>query len=317
DWPLASIFSTWPLPIARVLASFNWPVTQASELTRLLSSEICSPSILVGCEFTGALRSKLEERTCFREVVLSVDLRTSLTPGPHVQMDLREVLSAKRWREAYLHPPCTHQVLSDTTTLAHKKADGRTFWGIAFFIYCWCVEADHVLVEQPATIIPDFYLHPTQSIRPCDLGDDDRKMFHFFERGRRSLPLLPYTSGDTSGASGHKRLRDFSTADERDRWRSSWLRFPKLCNAVVEAAVGDVDTSNNPCYVDEIEKFAAAWYDAGLNVPVDYATADAQPLEDEQRSYQSCRGRADGRRIQTVIPKLRFQFTASECCDLT
>lgn len=64
------------------------------------------------------------------------------------------MLAARRWVDAFLHLPCTHQVLSDNTACQHKMMDDRTFWGVALFIYSLCTDAERVVVEQPPTIIP-------------------------------------------------------------------------------------------------------------------------------------------------------------------
>ena len=101
---------------------------------------------------------------------------------------LMYVLLLQHWRDAYLFPPCTHHVLSDTRARSAKEGDGRAFWGIAFFIYCWCVSADRVMVEQPDTIISDFYLQPTQSLRACDVGDPDSKPINLFCREKFNRP---------------------------------------------------------------------------------------------------------------------------------
>lgn len=113
-----------------------------------------------------------------------------------------------------------------------------------------------------------------------------------------------------TGTSGHKRLRDFSGADERDRWRSSWARFPKLCQAVVAAIDESAPAAEALNYAEEIEKFAGSWHDAGLPVPEDYAAPDAQPALKEDRAYQSIRGKGDGRRVAGVVPSSRRMATA-------
>lgn len=222
-------------------------------------------------------------------------------------LDLRMVLMLQRWEDAILHPPCVHQMPADTVALPFKQKDGRAFWGIAFFIYCWCVDAQRVLVEQPPTIIPDFYLHPTQQVRALDLGDDDSKPFHFFERGR--LPLVaaavPGTDRDP-----RKRLRDFPDSEARDRWRSSWARLPRLSRAIFEAGNGEC-VGSPPLYLEEVERFAAAWHNAGLPVPSDYLSPDAQPQSQDARSYQFQRGKGDGRRVQRVVP-ISCQSSATE-----
>lgn len=226
SWPLWDIFAKWPRQVAAELAEFKWPLTSGQEVAALLDKTNAAPKTLVAFEFTGAVRDAYARHWKYTKVALSVDIRDTLTPGPHAKMDVREVIDMARWEEAYLHPPCTHQVLSDTRAAKCKMLDGRAYWGVALFIRSWCVKADRVLLEQPPTIIPDFYLSPTQVVRPCDVGDKDGKQFHLYERGSRlPLPRNPAAIG----TSGHKRLRDFEDADARDRWRSSWARFPQGC----------------------------------------------------------------------------------------
>jgi hypothetical protein len=303
DWPVCDICAKWPEDIARELAGFVWPLICVSDVTALLTATHSSPKAIVGCEFTAAVRGAYERHFGHTRVALSVDLRVSLTPGPHARMVLQDVLPLKAWDDAILHPPCRHQVLSDTTAARAKQLDGRSFWGIAFFIYCWCTTARRLVVEQPPTIIPDFYLHPSQRLRPCDVGDPDSKPIELYERGRVPIARL---GQPVPAESGHKRLRDFEDAEARDRWRSSWLRFPHLCAGLVAAGDAMLDQApNGPVYGVEIEAFAAAWYDAGLPVPHDYNAADAQPVDPETRRYQSTRGVGDGRRIRGVIPTQR------------
>lgn len=183
DWATAHIFQRWPPEIAIELASFTWPITEADELKRLCACSHAGPTAVVAFEFTAAVRCAYEAHWGFQQVALSVDVRRSLQPGPHACMDVRSVLGVQRWKDAFLHPPCTHQVRSDASASLAKHLDGRTFWGIALFIYSWCVDAERVMVEQPATVIPDHYIHPTQCVRPCDVGDADNKPIHLFERG--------------------------------------------------------------------------------------------------------------------------------------
>ena len=298
DWPVSDIFSQHPPLVARELASFSWPLTTVEEFVHLVQSPHASPSAIIGCEFTAAVRDNLMRRQPI--VAISVDLRPSLVPGPHALLDVRKVALLKVWGDAYFFPMCTHHTNSDTTAADAKYSDGRAFWGIAFFIFCWCVPAVRLMLEQPDTIIPNFYIQPSQRLRPCDVGDPDSKPINLYVRGRGPVQLLPRP---VPAVSGHKRLRDFNDAEARDRWRSSWARFPLLSAAVV--AVEPLAGSAQPSFAEEIELFAAAWFDRGLPVPFGYAAPDAQPASDEARLYQSTRGPGDGRRVQGVTPLLR------------
>ena len=339
DWCLADIFCRWPPELARELASFSWPLTSLDEFKRLLGCRWASPVAIVGCEFTGAVRdaySRMHGR-----VAISVDSRHSLVAGPHAVLDLADVLMLRVWLDAFIFPPCTHQVLSDTRSGSSKRSDGRSFWGIGFFIFCWCVVAHRVRVEQPNTIIPDYLFHPTQRLRPCDAGDPDVKPINLYERGWGPLALL---STPVAAASGHRRLQDFDSAEDRDRWRSSWQRFPLLCVLVVTLSQQQLDDdaaldwrwrrmgpAGEPCdehdadaiwglpppvggapdFLSVMETFAVAWYWAGLPVPADYLNGRPHPTSEVQRCYQSTRGHGHGLRLNGVIPHSLRDLTLS------
>ena len=189
DWPLADILASWPPPIATELATFVWPIRDVGELLRLFGCSHAVPVSVCGGEFTAVTRS-LNERE-HREVTISVDYRASLVPGVHACMDMRIVLEMRTryngrgpWLRAYLFPPCTHQTLSDTTAARAKELDGRRYWGILFVIWCHCVYAIMLLVEQPDTVIPSLHMRPTQRLRTSELGDDDDKVVNLYEEGR-------------------------------------------------------------------------------------------------------------------------------------
>ena len=346
DWLLADILQAWPLDVARELADFSWPLRSVAEFRRLLRCQHASPVAIVGCEFTAAVRDSYSR--AHGRVAISVDMRTSLVPGPHAVLDLADVLMLKVWLDAFLFPPCTHQVLSDTRAGTAKRLDGRSFWGIAFFIFCWCVVAHRVRVEQPNTIIPAFLFHPTQRFRPCDLGDADNKPINLYERGWGMLPLLDEPVPATTD---HRRLTDFPDADARDRWRSSWSRFPHVCAAIValtpeqqEADASLVtswrtageagrpceqDDENavrglappdgpQPCFRELMESFAVRWYSAGLPVPASYDCGDPRPSTAEDRAYQLRRGVGDRGRLAGVVPiSLRATSPSPEASTIT
>ena len=347
SWPVSDICLQWPPPVARELATFCWPIDSVPEFVRLLGCRNARPVAIFGGEFTGATRDAYIAR--HRRVGVSVDLRRPLTHGPHAILDLADVLFLAVWLDAFLFPPCTHQVLSDTRAAMAKRLDGRTFWGIALFIFCWCVHAHRVLVEQPDTIIPDYVLAPSQRLRPCDLGDDDNKPINLFSRGR-----LPVAVADQAlqGRSGHGELRDFADAEERDRWRSSWARHPRLAHAATfippsqldaDAELGwrwmapglATETSGRrgdglaplvwvvappleaqPCFLVMMEAFAVAWYQSGFPVPHDYLNGRPSPSDADARAYQQRRGSGDGRRIRGVVP-VSLRETHTDAANFT
>lgn len=295
DWPLSDIFACYPPRQAAELASFSWPLRSEAEVDRLLTSERAAPTDLIGFEFSAANRLPRQRDGV---LALSVDTRESLTPGMHACVDMRIILCRDyRWQDALLFPPCTHQVLSDRNRGSYiaKRLDGRTFFGICLVHLCWCVNARRVLVEQPDTIIPDYSLRPTQRLLPSHVGDDDSKPINFYTRGRAPIRLISLRVG----ASHHGRYEDFANAEERDRHRSSWLRFPRLVQAVRDAP--DAIEEPRPCYRRITEAFAIQWAEH-FPLPHDYANEDAQPTSVEARAYQFARGAGDGRRFDGIEP---------------
>ena len=311
DWPLDDIFFKWPEHIALELASFVWPITTVSEFVRLLACQHAAPRAIVGCEFTAAVRSAYECQHQFTRVAISVDSRSSIMPGVHACMDLREVAGLAAWDDGWFFPPCTHHVRSDKGTLKFKLQDGRAYWTMAFFIFCWCINVKRRTIEQPNTIIPDLYLSPTQSLRPVDVGDCDTKPIQLFQEGHgpvRTVAANTSSAATPRAVSGHKRLHDFEDSDARDRWRSSWLRFPLLAMRVVEsheiALPFELSPASPRDYLSEIAIFAWACFQAGIYVPADYDNSLAQPSSQADRDYQFMRGQGDPYRVrQGVVPK--------------
>ena len=303
DWPRASIFASWPAPVAEELATFVWPIRTESELRRLFLCVAAQPVSVCGGEFTAATRS--ENERAHGEVTISVDFRESLVPGVHACMDMRLVLEMRSltsgrdpWLHAYIYPPCTHQTLSDTTGYNAKRADGRLFWGILFVIWCWCVHALMLLVEQPKTRVSSLFMLPTQEIETSQLGDKYNKTLCLYERGRAPVVLMH----PVGGISAHGNLRDFEDADARDRWRSSWERFPWAAFFLV-AALHDGSVLLTPDFPTLREAFAVRCFEEGIFVPADYENALAQPISQIDRDYQFVRGKGHGRRPKTTVPR--------------
>ena len=300
EWSAASIaecYRTHPrcsLVVAE-LASFVWPIVSNDELDRLLSLPNAAPTVLIGCEYSAALRSSCERHGF---IALSVDLRDTEVPGLHARMGLEAVWD-REWDDAIFHPPCTHLALSDRIPSSYmaKRADGRTWWGLAFFVKCYCVKARRLAVEQPDTIIPDLLHQPSQRLLPSFVGDNDRKPINLFTRGRQSVPLSSSERGD----SHHLEPWEFQDSDARDRWRSDWRRFPRLCDALVTAP--DARGEPAPRFEDIIEDVAAAFHDRGWPLPPQYALPLPPTLEEQL--YQRRRGRGDGRRVVGVVPLQR------------
>ena len=328
DWPINDIFTKWPQAIAVELASFSWPLMTEAEVRRFLGCSNAAPKALVGCEFTGALRTAYEVHHAFTRTCLSCDQRLSLIPGVHTTVDLRRVGPLQVWDDGWFCPPCTHHVRSGRQHLAAKLSDGRAFRTMLFVILCHCFPVKRRTVEQPDTLLTDLYYTPSQIVRPQQFGDRDDKGFYLHFDGHCHLTRdatlgegAELESTAEAGLSdpswkllvGHRRKRDFADADARDRWRSSLTRFPYFCAAMVEAHTRPLPTTEAPVterdFVAEATKLAWACYQRGIPVPYDFANADAQPTLLADRRYQEQRGGGDGRRVRETIPPQPQQWS--------
>lgn len=285
------------------LDSFTWPISSTDELRRLLNHTLIAPTILCGMEFSGAMSQALS--LAHARYTLSVDTRRSLVGGMHYLGDIRDVLAHDRvWEIAFFWPPCTHQTVSDTRSQPFKLIDGRSFWGISLYIYVLTMtRARLIVVEQPDTIIHQFYQPDRhtgvrrQRLRPSFFGDSSRKPINLTIVGGAEVSPPTTLVGNADPLS----FFDFDNAEERDRWRSSWARFPNMVTFLA-ATMRPAEETPAWAYRDEIETFAVNWHAAGYPVPTGYEAPSALPPSEEARAYQSVRGDGHGRLLSGVLP---------------
>ena len=155
------------------------------------------PTVLVGFEFSGAVRSALEQRG---HVALSADFRPCDIGGLHYQGDVNDLLDLTVWSAAYLFPPCYQQLRFDLDCIEAKITDMRAFWGCAQVLRCICVTtATIVIVEQPDTLVADcFDAHDWPDtcmleFRTCHYGDETDKFVRLTVRNATlRAPPFPY-----------------------------------------------------------------------------------------------------------------------------
>lgn len=276
-------------------ASFDWPLRTLEDVERLLRCSFIAPTDLVGFEFSGAVRRALRARG---RVALSVDLRDSEDGGMHAVLDVRLVAPLRSWERAFFFPPCHQQLRADADCLQSKIADGRAFWGCLLVIFCLCVAADVLVVEQPDTILADHYAYESVELRSSAFGDSISK---FIRLGLRNATLsVPAHSRARDPASAPLPVAAFANADERDRIKSSWAPFPRLCAALAAMPPAGPPRSP-PLFAHEAESFALAWHAAGHPVPRGYLDPHARPPP-ASRAYQLVRGPGDGRAVDAVEP---------------
>ena len=260
------------------------------------------PTMLVACEFSGAVRLSLEARG---HIAISADTRACGAGGLHYRGDVRDIIALTRWARIYFFPPCYQQLRADENCLGHKIADGRAFWGCAFVIWCICCDsADSVIVEQPDTIVHDyldFSAYPDVEVvefRTSAYGDERDKFVRLTMRNAViEAPTMPPRRQHKSP----NEHRQFANPDQRDRARSDWTPMRRTC-----AAVADLQQPKQSAapldFATVIAAFAVAWHNDGHPVPAGYLSARAEPSSLPSRQYQQRRGPGDGRRITAVVP---------------
>ena len=279
--------------------TFEWPLTTVDEVKRLLRCNRISPTWLLLGEFTQAQAKELETRRGV--VVLTVDRRAPLEPGLAYQGEFCDVAPLAFWDAVMAWPSCTHQALADEYCRDAKALDGRMFWGIVGFIYCYAGVCAHaVVVEQPNVWIVAFYLVAFMRVQPAYYGDRVTKTINLFTRGVDLPPFVTLEGGDWSRVP----IGAFKDSDDADRWRSSWQHYPNM-TAALASGMSLHGTCPPLVYEAEVQRFAEAWHDAGLPVPADYLNHDGRPTSAADRDYLLVRGNGDGRRVVGVDPRSR------------
>ena len=279
------------------LSGFTFPLRSLDEVRRLRRCGPAAPTDLVGFEFTGAMRLALEAAG---RSALSVDWRTCEAGGMHAVLDVRDVVELGGWERVFLFPPCFQQLRADRDCLQAKIADCRAFWGCAMVLWCFCVQATLLVVEQPDTIVADFVTLSFMEFRTSCFRDEPDKFVRLFLRNA-VLPL-PFAA-DPSARRPVRPYLEYATSDARDRAKSSWLPFANMCRALAHVAPTEEPPPRQADYSELIESFAAAWHAAGYPVPAGYDDPRAMPPPGARR-YQDFRGPGDGRVPPGVVPLL-------------
>ena len=288
------------------LASFSFPLTNLSEVRRFIASfERVS---LVGFEFSGAMRSALEDSfdPDIREAALSVDLRPCDIGGPHYQGDVRDVIHLTVWHRAFFFPPCYQQLRGDLDCIVSKIADKRAFWGCLQVLYCIVsVCALMVFVEQPDTIFGDCFdpdawaAVELYEFRTAHYDDPSDKFVRLTTRNvRLQAPTHPFSQPDRVPRSQF----DYRDADERDRVRSSWTPHAHTCRALAAASPISPDRPPAISLAAAIESFAVEYHLLYGNVPSGYLSLECRPPDAASQAYQTVRGPGDGRHVDSVRP---------------
>lgn len=143
--------------------------------------------ILVACERSGIVRDAFIRQG---HDAVSCDTEPTLSPGPHMQRDVRAVLGFP-WDMIIAFPDCTHLAVSGALHFKAKRADGRQQAAIDFFMLFANHPCHRVSIENPIGIMSRMWRRPNQIIQPWHFGHDASKATCLWLKG---LPNLEYNS---------------------------------------------------------------------------------------------------------------------------
>ena len=210
------------------LDTFSFPLTTVAGVKRLLRGRF-APTVLIGFEFSGALRSAFELRG-YR--ALSCDLRDCELGGMHARLDVFLLAHERVWDIVVLHPPCQNILRKDAACLSAKMNDGRAFWACMVVLHCICIAAHASIVEQPDTIYSDFGQEPYVQLCTSTFNDAPKKTLRLYMRNLVLQPAPSFAPSLTKRLQSRPDHFAYQNPDTRDRARSSWAPFTNLCKAV-------------------------------------------------------------------------------------
>lgn len=189
--------------------------------------------VLVGCEFSGAVRDAFIRGG---HDAMSCDLRPTEAPGPHYQGDVFDVIDYP-WDLAIFHPECTHLAVSGARHFEAKRLDGRQQAAVAFFMRLVRRSA-HIprrAFENPVSIISTIWRPADQIIQPHMFGHPEFKATCLW---LENLPPLTPTNAlvppdrDTAEFKAWSKVHRMPPGPDRGKERS--LTFVGVAEAMAE-----------------------------------------------------------------------------------
>ena len=191
--------------------------------------------VLVACECSGTVRDAFRRRG---HDAWSADLLPSMRPGPHVQGDVRAILS-EGWDLLIAHPPCTYLAVSGLHWNGRRPGRAvRSAEALAFVEQLLEAPVPRIALENPVGLIGSCIRPPDQTIQPYEFGDDASKRTCLWLKGLE--PLRPTAFVAPRMVDGRPRWRNQtdsgqnreSPGPERARRRS--VTYPGIAEAMAE-----------------------------------------------------------------------------------
>lgn len=183
--------------------------------------------VLVGCEFSGTVRSAFRSRG---HDAWSCDILPADDGGPHIQADVLSVLN-DGWDLAIFHPPCTHLAVSGARHFHRKQAEQAE--ALEFVRQLLDAPIPRIALENPVSVISSRIRRPDQIIQPYQFGHPESKKTCLWLKG---LPPLTPTDElrhrgqwENQTPSGQNKL-----GPSPDRWKIRSKTYPGIANAMAD-----------------------------------------------------------------------------------
>jgi hypothetical protein len=175
--------------------------------------------ILIGCEFSGTVRS------AFRKLghdAWSCDLLDAEDGSPyHYKGDVLSILDS-RWDLGIFHPPCTHLAVSGSRWFKDKEVEQAE--ALEFVRALLEAPIEKIALENPVSVISSKIRKPDQIIQPWQFGHGETKATCLWLKG---LPkLIPTDIVDGREARIHK------MPPSKDRWKERSRTFQGIALAM-------------------------------------------------------------------------------------
>lgn len=180
-----------------------------------------TPRVLIGCEFTGAVRNAF---AAMGFDAWSVDWEESETPGNHIVDDVLNVVIRGKWDLFIAHPPCTDLAVSGARWFGEKG--DRLDIALAFVRELMYAPVPRIAIENPIGIINTRIKKPTQIIQPWWFGDPELKGTCLW---LKNLPILRATNPVITFES-----RIYSMPESQDRAKLRSRTYPGVAKAMAE-----------------------------------------------------------------------------------
>lgn len=177
--------------------------------------------VLVGCEFSGAVREAFRKRG---HDAWSCDLLDAEDESQfHIKGDLLQVLN-NGWDLAVFHPPCTHLAVSGARWFKDKVNEQKE--ALEFVRILLNAPIKRIALENPISIISSRIRKPDQIIQPYMFGHGETKATCFW---LKNLPLLV----PTNLVEG-RQARVHRLPPSPDRWKERSRTYPGIAAAMAQ-----------------------------------------------------------------------------------